>query len=327
MIVTNKIIRKDLDSFLEYLEQKGKGGEWADLARDFLPDYLLQLGSVDDPTGFTRSWAAKHIAGGSDPVRKILLMIWYHGFCGDMDSSTYLITLLGTCDVLESQRERLDKLFGEAAAESVWNGIVIPPLGSDILAYPPMINRYLERLRSYLPEMDCQKVLAGNHHLIDPNQFAEEKELFSQSPSLEEYLKGHHARLVAKLQEHADSGKMWFEQVITQEVVDYVSQHQEIQTGVMEGERLLIHKIPYAPDAWLKEDDPDRKRHLACHCPFVRETIAAGIEVPNLWCHCSAGFTKVMWEYLFDRELKVELLSSVLSGDQHCGFAIELPTN
>ena len=42
-------------------------------------------------------------------------------------------------------------------------------------------------------------------------------------PSLDEYLKQRHARKVAELQEHLrHPEKVWFEQIITQDVVDFV---------------------------------------------------------------------------------------------------------
>jgi hypothetical protein len=47
--------------------------------------------------------------------------------------------------------------------------------------------------------------------------------------------------------------------------------------------------------------------------------------VSSLWCYCSGGFTKLFFDVLFEQDLEVELLESVLAGDASCKFAIRLP--
>jgi len=110
-----------------------------------------------------------------------------------------------------------------------------------------------------------------------------------------------------------------------QDVVDYVKEHQDIQTGIRQGDRIIVRKIPYNPDAWIKEADPLLKRFHACHCPFSRFSILTQMPVPDLWCYCSGGFTKLFFDYLYERDLEVELLESVLPGGESCRFAIRLP--
>jgi hypothetical protein len=315
---------KSLDDFHAYLNTKTKDKEWHELAAALLPHFLEVAPSSGPDRCFARAYSSEHIAGKPDAYRRIVLLFWYCNFTGARDAATYLITLLGTLDVLDSQRERLGGLFGEPLAEKVFDTLRFPDLGSDLNEYPGAINAYLDRMRSLLSEEDCRKVLAGNHHRLDPEQFAPERKYLQEAADLDSYLRDKHARLVQKLQQHADSGELWFEQVITQEVVDYVRDHQEIQTGVREGDRILARKIPYDPSAWLRETDPVKKRFLACHCPFVRAAIPEGEEVSSLWCYCSGGFTKLLFDYLFDTEHEVELLESVLDGGDACRFAIRL---
>lgn len=314
--------QEQIDEFIEYLAQKGRDAGWQKLAREILPRYLQ-----DEGTAHTRSFCAQHIAGQDDAYRSIAIHFWYANFRGDHTSATYLLTMLGTTDVLESQKARLAELYGISQAEEVFGGLDVPALGSDLSLYPEMIDLYLHKLRSTLDEESCRKVLAGNHHQLDPEQFAGEKQHFKDAPSIEEFLRSKHERLVDNLAQHAATGKLWFEQRITDRVVDYVRRHQEIQTGVLQGKRLIVDKIPYDPDSWLGESDPDKKRYLACHCPFVRESIPAGTKVPSLWCYCTGGFTKLLWDYIYERPLEVELLSSVLDGSSRCRFAITLPTS
>ncbi|MGC9362697.1 MAG: hypothetical protein ACP5F3_07200, partial [Candidatus Syntrophosphaera sp.] len=290
-----KTILPDLRDFYNHLRASGRDDSWLDLARAFIPGYYEELKRSEDDPEFVRNYAARNIARSHDSERKLALMLWYHDFFGDREESGYLITLFGTQGVLESQMAKVKKLFGDMVTERMARDIHIPPLGSDLRSYPPMIRAYLKALKASLSAEECRKVLLGNHHGIGTAGFESEKEHFKQSASLEEYLRERHERFVNKLQEHCDTGKMWFEQYITQGVVDYIKGHQEVHTGILDEGRIIVHKIPYAPEAWLKETDPVKKRHLACHCPFARASILEGEPVDKLWCHCSAGFTKVFW--------------------------------
>lgn len=314
-----------IKEFLSFLAARGRGLEWQDLASELLPQYLQDSNEAQDQLAFTRSFAALRIAGNDDAYRQLVILFWFENYRGNHESASYLLTMLGTVGVIESQKARLSELQGETLAEQVFGDLDFPALGSDLADYPDKINLYLRKLRQNLDEAACRKVLAGNHHQLDPEQFAEEKRLFTAASSLAEYLRQKHERLVGELAKHAANGTLWFEQRITPRVVDYVREHQEIQTGVLQANRLIVRKIPYDPDAWLGESDPDKQRYLACHCPFVRESIPAGTRLSSLWCHCTGGFTKLLWDYIFDQPLEVELLESVLDGDSCCRFAIILP--
>ena len=74
------------------------------------------------------------------------------------------------------------------------------------------------------------------------------------------------------------------------------------------------------------EEDPQKKRYLACHCPWARESLnREDVDVPPVFCNCSAGFHKKYWEVVLDQPLKAEVIETVLSGAEVCRFAIYLP--
>ena len=115
------------------------------------------------------------------------------------------------------------------------------------------------------------------------------------------------------------------EQIITQRVVDLVAKNPEILSAVRRGDTLYVTKIPYDPDAYLATNDSRYRRYYACHCPFVREAILRGeTDISANWCYCSGGFVKYPYEVILGKELKVDLLQSVLKGDSVCRFAIHL---
>ncbi len=139
-------------------------------------------------------------------------------------------------------------------------------------------------------------------------------------------LKYRHETLLSELEEHARSGKPWYEQIITPEVVEMVRQDPEIQAGVQVGDSVFVTKIPYSPVDYLSEDDPVRKRYYQCHCPLARASILdESSTVSPLFCYCSGGYEKLVFDVVFGEPVGVEVLESALAGDPRCRFRIKLP--
>lgn len=273
-----------------------------------------------------KRFCKKHISSSPKAMDYIIALIRYFSFIKDNEKMIYMITLSGTEGIIESQKDRLIHLKGEDLAEDIFKDISFPPLGTPYEKYPDVIRKYLKKLQNKMPIEDCQNMLAGNHHHVSESHFENERKKLEACGDFDQYLREKHQTLVETLQFHCDYKKLWFEQIITQEVVDMVKNNQEIQTGIRRGNQLFVQKIPYKPDAWLKEKDPVQKRYLACHCPFVRSSILKPREkVSSLWCYCTGGFIKVSMEVMFQQEVKIHLLESLLDGHDRCYFCIDLP--
>jgi hypothetical protein len=96
--------------------------------------------------------------------------------------------------------------------------------------------------------------------------------------------------------------------------------------GILEGDRILATKIPKSGNlrAYLDETDPQRKRQLYCHCPRVREALQRDMTISPTYCYCGAGFYQGIWQEITGRPVQVELLESVLAGDEVCRVAIKV---
>jgi hypothetical protein len=97
--------------------------------------------------------------------------------------------------------------------------------------------------------------------------------------------------------------------------------------GVKQGHAIIATKIPKSGNlaAYLKETDPQKKRQLYCHCPRIRDVLRAGEALSPTYCYCGAGFYQSIWEEILQERVQVEVLASVLAGDDVCRFAIHLP--
>jgi predicted hydrocarbon binding protein len=97
--------------------------------------------------------------------------------------------------------------------------------------------------------------------------------------------------------------------------------------GVRQGNTIIATKIPksgYIVE-YLNETDPEVRRQYYCHCPRVRDILKTSDTISPTYCYCGAGYYKGIWEEILQQPVEVELLESVLQGDDVCKVAIHLP--
>jgi predicted hydrocarbon binding protein len=97
--------------------------------------------------------------------------------------------------------------------------------------------------------------------------------------------------------------------------------------GTRDGDTIIATKIPKSGYLvqYLGEADPKKRRQIYCHCPRVRDAPRLSQHLSLTYCYCGAGFYKGIWEEILQQPVEVELLESVLQGDEVCKFAIRLP--
>ena len=78
---------------------------------------------------------------------------------------------------------------------------------------------------------------------------------------------------------------------------------------------------------FLEAEDGKAKRYHYCHCGWVRDSLKKSDkeQVSPTFCNCSGGWHKVPFEGIFEQSLEVDVVKSVLKGDEICTFAIHLP--
>lgn len=247
----------------------------------------------------------------------------------DMEGAwIYFASILGGRNILPSISERLAQIAGGEVRDRVFGEVEVPPLGSPPSAYCDSTSSLMKQLERELSPEVYKRVLAGNHHRVPAESFEKHKRWLREAGSIDAWLERMHREAVEELESYMREGKVWYEQVITPEVVEFVRNNQEVLAGVREGEWIYNTKFPYSPREYLKETDPLMRRYYMCHCPMAREAILDGEpEIPMEWCYCSAGYGKLRYDVAFETETEVEVLESVFSGSDKCRFRIRVPEN
>ena len=309
-----KLSAKDVDfavsavkEFEEHLETEGMSFESAGL--DALKDYISLL-----------------IEEGKNSWDRLVAIARYCNLAKKNEYYVYFASILGARNVLPDIGERLAAIAGEETRRKVFQGFELPPLGLPQESYPRLTQMIMDRLEAELPKAACSKILTWNYHKVPAEAFKEKKERFEKADSIDKYLKDEHKRFIEELRGFMKEGRIWYEQEITPEVLEFVEGNQEICTGVRRGDRIYLTKMPYAPKKYLKEKDPTLKRYYACHCPLARSAIRdQEPKISPMFCYCSGGYEKLGFDVIFDEPVEVELLESALKGDTRCRFAIKIP--
>ncbi|MFX1283802.1 MAG: GyrI-like domain-containing protein [Promethearchaeota archaeon] len=95
---------------------------------------------------------------------------------------------------------------------------------------------------------------------------------------------------------------------------------------IRNGNIIYSTKIPRDPQGYEKATDKAEKRKAYCFCPIIRNRLDDE-EMPITFCYCGAGWFRQQWEGTLGKSVKIEIVKSVLKGNDECQFAIHLPND
>lgn len=116
---------------------------------------------------------------------------------------------------------------------------------------------------------------------------------------------------------------------LSEELIEEIVKRGWGAAGVLKDNVIIATKIPKSCNLvkYMEETDPEIKRQYYCHCPRVRDILIdfeSTESISPLYCYCGAGFYKGIWEEILQKPIRIELLESVLKGDDVCKFEIHL---
>lgn len=112
--------------------------------------------------------------------------------------------------------------------------------------------------------------------------------------------------------------------------VDAVIQLMEQDPGWVEGGRrkgytIYAVKPPRDRQAFDSAKTELERRQSYCFCPVLRTCMDQGMPVE--YCYCGSGWFRQQWEGAIGHPVKIDIVRSVLRGDDACEFAIHLPND
>jgi len=318
----------DTPAFRKFLETRKLSEEKIQVSIALAERFEAYIQSAGGKTDAETTWAFSSllIQEGQNTYDNLVTVARYGRFMKNNEIYVAILELLDGKEAQSNLYKKVSELFGEEIREEVFAGIGVAPLGTPSPEKPRFLFPVIERLVAKVGQKKVEKLLAACLRDLPDEYYKNERRKFLRAKNIDDYIAKRHRAFVRTLRKSQRQGELFFAQEITDEVVEYVKQNAEIESGVRDGNILYVSKIPYNTKQFLAETDPTMKRYYACHCPWAREAIKRGdVKVDSIFCNCSGGFSKKPWEIIFRQTLEVEVLESALQGDMRCRFAIHLP--
>jgi len=164
------------------------------------------------------------------------------------------------------------------------------------------VKAMLERLEGLADEHQKYDILSGCAHVFPPSQVAKLKAVFDE----------------ARIKTHDGL-----------QAVDAVLNFMETDPGwgeirpTREGYIIYAAKGPRDPKAYAEAQTDLERRRAYCFCPLIRDNLDQGM--PSSFCYCGSGWYRQQWEGAIGKPVTIDIVTSVLRGDDVCQFAIYLP--
>jgi len=216
--------------------------------------------------------------------------------------------------------DSLDRVVGEKTRKEVMKGS--ENLSSDssrdeVIAWS---KAAMERLDSLVDVESCKEIMTGCACRYPVSDLREIRRTYEETRDIGLA----HQMLLEKFEAFLRDTLQ-----LEDELVEEILRRGWGLAGVRKGNTVIATKIPksgYLVE-YMRETDPQKKRHYYCHCPRIRDALKSSETISPTYCYCGAGFYKGIWEEILQESVEVELLESVLKGDDVCKVAIRLPAD
>jgi predicted hydrocarbon binding protein len=212
----------------------------------------------------------------------------------------------------------LEEVAGEEIREQVMAGSEGLSAQSDRQQVIDWSRQAMERLDALVDPQGRKEIMTGCACQYPKSQLQEIKRTFAETQDLDLAHRMLQEQFEAFLEDTLQ---------LDGELVQEIVARGWGAAGIKEGNTIIATKIPKSGFLveYMNETDPQEKRRHYCHCPRVRDVLRTQDSISTTYCYCGAGFYKGIWEEILGEPVEVELLQSVLKGDDVCQIAIELP--
>jgi hypothetical protein len=230
------------------------------------------------------------------------------------------------CEELDFERAwlgklsaRLDEIAGEQIGKQVLQGSEALTSESPRETVIDWTKRAMERLDQLAEEGDRRAIMTGCACQYPGDALQVVRRAYQETGDISlahEVLQGQFESFLRETLQLEDS------------LVGAIVERGWGSAGVKRGSAIIATKIPKSGNLleYIRETDPARKRVLYCHCPRIRDASSSSAAISATYCYCGAGFYKGIWEEILQQPVEVELLETVLRGDEVCKFAVYLPS-
>jgi hypothetical protein len=273
-----------------------------------------------------RAFAADLIERELNQRNRYVGLYHYAGMIGNHPMQIGVLELFDGYEILGNLHRFIGEELGEKTQRAIFDGVELPVLGTSPLQWTRVTSAIMPRLEALADRETVERILHSGLRNQPDDRYLDFKARYEEIGDIDAFLEDRGVRHLDRLIEHAENGTPYFNQMIDQDVLDFVRRTPEIGRGVREGNTIIEVKIPHQTIEYLSATDPRAKQYHVCHCPCVKESILRDdLDVSPTFCSYCPSFNAKPWEVTFGQRLQTEVLESGLRGGLWCKFAIHLP--
>ena len=199
--------------------------------------------------------------------------------------------------------QNLDRVLDTGAGKRLMEGLRPPTTRSTLDERFQWVAAVLDRLESLAPEDQVYDIVSRCAHVFPTEQIGKLRSIYEAARDASDDPLEAVDAVIAFMGE--DPG--W------------------AQAPRRKGHIVYATKAPRDPQAFEEAKTEADRGRAYCFCPIVRNRLDQGM--PASFCYCGAGWYQQQWEGAVGREVSIEIVRSVLRGDEACEFAVRLPAD
>ncbi len=194
----------------------------------------------------------------------------------------------------------LERVLGETSRREVMGDGQAPTVESTVAERFQWAKGAMQRLDCLADEAQKYDIVSSCAHIFPAHEIAQLKAIYQDARAqVDDPLQAVDA-VIAHMR-----GPVWGQETYRQGRVIYTT------------------KGPRDPKGFEDAQDDLERRRAYCFCPVLRPYLDEGM--PITYCYCGAGWYRRQWEEPLGRPVRIDVVKSVLQGDECCQFAIHLP--
>ena len=323
----------ELQEFTNYLVNKNLSEDKISFAMNQLNSlnkFLINIGKTLETAGYDDLYRySDHlIENNFNTFDTYLSLLRYGYFTNNTIYIQVFLEILDGREMIENFSTQLISKYGSAFRDQIFKDIAIPPLGIKPVEKPYIVKILVNRLIERIGIEECEIFfrIGLRDKYIDSYKPARERYLKTQD--IDSFLLENHTKLVNTLEKHNQEKSLFFTQEVDDTIVEVVRNDQTIESGIRKGNKIRITKIPYQAKQFYAESDEKMRRFYYCHNPWIRHALKNEEKpIDPVFCNCSGAYFKNYWEFVLDSTVQVDVVKSVIKGDNKCEFNLIIPNN
>ena len=172
---------------------------------------------------------------GENTIPSYIALARYAYFTSNHDVYIAAVEVLDGAEAMDNFYQKAETILGKTRRDLIFDGVELPQLGMPNTEKAALTGQVMAQLVEETKPDEYQKILSDSLRDLDEAWYSDDKKLYEECSSLDEYLDKNAQNFIALLEKLRDEGKPFFTQFITDDVVKYVRNEPLIARGIREG--------------------------------------------------------------------------------------------